>query len=53
MKIIDLDEEYLPLYLVCLEDWSNDMKEAGKHKEIWYSRMKDRGLRVKLALDDK
>ncbi len=52
MNIIDLDEKHLPLYLVCLEDWSDEMKEAGNHKEIWYNRMKDKGLRVKLALDD-
>lgn len=52
MKIIDLDERNVPLYFVCLEDWSKDAKEAGNHKEIWYRRMKDKGLRVKLALDD-
>jgi len=52
MKIIDLEEVHLPLYFVCLEDWSDEIKEAGNHKEIWYSRMKDKGLRVKLALDD-
>lgn len=28
------------------------MPEAGDHKETWYGRMKGRGLRVKLALDD-
>ena len=52
MKIIDLDEQHLPLYLVCLEDWSDEIKEAGNRKELWYLRMKDKGLRVKLALDD-
>ena len=52
MKIIDLEEVHLPLYFVCLEDWSDEIKEAGNHKEIWYSRMKDKGLRVKLAVDD-
>ena len=52
MKIIDLDEEHLSLYFACLEDWSDDIKEAGHHKEIWVHRMKDKGLRVKLALDD-
>jgi GNAT superfamily N-acetyltransferase len=52
MKIIDIDEHHLSLYLVCLEDWSDEIKEAGHHKEIWYHRMKDKGLRVKLALDD-
>lgn len=52
MRIVDLDEHRLPLYLVCLEDWSDEIKEAGHHKEVWYQRMKDKGLRVKLALDD-
>jgi GNAT superfamily N-acetyltransferase len=52
MKIVDLDERHLPLYFVCLEDWSDEIKEAGQHKDVWYHRMKERGLRVKLALDD-
>ena len=52
MKIIDLTKEYEPLYFVCLEDWSDDMKEAGNHKEPWYRSMLDKGLRVKLALND-
>jgi GNAT superfamily N-acetyltransferase len=52
MKIIDLDEHHLPLYFVCLEDWSDEIKEAGNHKETWYHKMKDKGLRVKIALDD-
>lgn len=52
MKIVDLDEQHLPLYLVCLEDWSDEMKEAGPRKEAWYCKMRDKGLRVKLALDD-
>lgn len=52
MRIVDLSKEYEALYFVCLEDWSEEMKEAGNHKEIWYRAMKDKGLRVKLALDD-
>ncbi|MFC1991948.1 GNAT family N-acetyltransferase [Chloroflexota bacterium] len=52
MEIINLSEEYEKLYHVCLEDWSDEMKEAGDHKETWYNSMKDKGLRVKLALDD-
>lgn len=52
MKIVDLEEEHLPLYLVCLDDWSDEMKEAGYRKELWYRRMKDKGLRVKLAIND-
>lgn len=53
MKIIDLDPGCEALYCQCLEDWSDDMKEAGDHKACWYGRYKDKGLRVKLALDDK
>ena len=52
MKIIDLTEEHEPLYFLCLEDWSDEMKEAGNHKELWHSSMKEKGLRVKLAQDD-
>jgi len=52
MKIIDLTQEYEQLYFVCLEDWSDEIKEAGNHKENWYKQMKDKGLGVKLALDN-
>ncbi len=52
MKIVDLTQEYEKLYFVCLEDWSDEMKESGCHKETWYRAMKDKGLRVKLALND-
>ena len=53
MKIIDLEEQHIPLYLVCLEDWSDEVKDAGDHKRVWYHKMKEKGLRVKLALDDR
>ncbi|MBN2521469.1 MAG: GNAT family N-acetyltransferase [Bacteroidales bacterium] len=52
MKIIDLNQENKHLYFVCLEDWSDEMKEAGNHKECWYNKMKDKGLRIKFAADD-
>ena len=52
MKIVDLEEKYNQLYFMCLEDWSDEMKEAGDHKEKWYLKMKDKGLGVKLALND-
>lgn len=52
MKIIDLTEKHESLYFVCLEDWSDEMKQAGNHKCNWYHKMKDRGLGVKLAIDD-
>jgi len=51
IQIIDLDHENRHLYFVCLEDWSDEMKEAGNHKECWYNRMKDKNLGVKLAID--
>ncbi len=51
MEIIDLKEEYQEKFFVCLEDWSEEIKEAGNHKELWCDKMKDKGLRVKLAID--
>jgi len=53
VEIIDLTEELEPLYFVCLEDWSDEAKEAGNHKEKWYHKMKDKGLGVKLAVDER
>lgn len=52
MEIVDLTEEYKKTYLVCLEDWSDEMIEAGDHKVKWYAKMKEKGLGVKLAVDD-
>ncbi len=52
MKIVELSEEHKSSYLVCLEDWSEEIKEAGTIKEKWVEKMKSKGLRVKLALDD-
>ncbi len=52
MKIIDLSEEHNNLYFCCLEDWSAEIKEAGDHKKNWYAKMKEKGLRVKLATDE-
>ncbi|HKJ70066.1 MAG TPA: GNAT family N-acetyltransferase, partial [bacterium] len=40
------------IYFQCLEDWSQEVREAGGHKECWYRHMQDRGLRVKLAETD-
>jgi hypothetical protein len=53
MKIVNLTEKSEQLYFVCLEDWSEEMKGAGNHKATWYDKMKERGLRVKLAEDDR
>ena len=51
ITIVDLAPAYEPSFLVCLKDWDRDTRPSC-HKERWYSKMKDRGLRVKIALDD-
>lgn len=53
MKITDISPENEQTYFCCLEEWSDELKEAGDYKEQWYRRMKDKGVRVKFALDDK
>ena len=53
MKVTDLTSEHYNTYFNCLSDWSDEMKEAGDHKACWYNKYKDKGLRVKLALDEK
>lgn len=52
MEICDLSEKYHDSYFCCLEDWSDEMKEAGDHKERWFCKMKEKGLRVKIAVED-
>ena len=52
MEIVDLKDEHKPFYFVCLEDWSEEIQEAGDHKARWYEKMKEKGLGVKLALSD-
>jgi len=52
MEIIDLNDNYAGKYFVCLEDWSEEIKEAGNHKELWFSKMKDKELRVKIAVEN-
>lgn len=52
MKIIDLAPEHEEIYCQCLEEWSDEIREAGDHKRDWYARTKGGGLRVKLAFDE-
>ncbi len=52
MKVIDLTKEFQQDYFLCLEEWSDEIREAGNHKKHWYQKMQDKGLRVKLALND-
>jgi N-acetylglutamate synthase-like GNAT family acetyltransferase len=52
MEIIGLNEKFEGDYFACLEDWSDEIKEGGSHKELWFRRRTKQGLRVKLALVD-
>jgi GNAT superfamily N-acetyltransferase len=52
MRIVDVDETTKPLFCQCLEDWSDDAREAGERRCHWVDRFTPRGLRAKLALDD-
>jgi N-acetylglutamate synthase-like GNAT family acetyltransferase len=52
MKIVDITPETENHYFCCLEEYSEDIKEAGDQKRKWYDYMKDKGLRVKYAVDD-
>ena len=38
MEILDLTEKYHSQYFCCLEDWSDEMQEAGDPKEIWFNK---------------
>jgi len=51
-RIVDLTADHLDEYVVCLEDWSDEMKEAGDRKRRWIDRARAEGLRVKLASDE-
>ena len=52
MNVVDLQPQHHETYFKCLEDWSDEIKEAGEHKACWYHKYKERGLRVKVSLDD-
>jgi GNAT superfamily N-acetyltransferase len=51
-RVVNLPRRHERSYFVCLEDWSDEMREVDDAKERWYERMKGRGLRVKLAIDE-
>ena len=52
MQIVNLSEETKPDYLVCLEEWSEDMKDGVCRKECWTKTMLEKGLRVKPARNE-
>ena len=44
MEIVDFEKRYADKYFLCLEDWSDEIKEAANHKEVWFIKMKEKGL---------
>ena len=53
MEIKDLANDYEQLYALCLENWPEEViKEAGNHRKQWYQRMKDKGVRARIAVND-
>lgn len=52
MTIIDLGNDHRELFAVCLEDWSDEVREAGDRRARWVERSLARGLRAKLAVDE-
>lgn len=52
MEIIDLTQDTRMDYFTCLEEWSDEMKDGVCRKECWYNSMQEKGLQVKLALND-
>lgn len=53
MNIIDVGDEQRGLFAACLEDWSDDVREAGDRRACWVERFRERGLRAKLAVDER
>jgi GNAT superfamily N-acetyltransferase len=51
-RISDLSPEHHGTYFCCLEDWSNYIKDAGSHKACWFEKYQDKGLAVKIALNE-
>jgi GNAT superfamily N-acetyltransferase len=52
MRIVEVDEATKALFCQCLEDWNEEVREAGDRRGLWFDRFTPRGLRARLALDD-
>lgn len=52
-EVRGLDPEQHQMFFKCLEEWSPDMADVGDRREVWFQRMSERGLRVKIAFDDR
>ena len=53
MRIVDLTPEHESIFASCLEERLPEAREAGSLRAEWIHVMKSRGLRAKLAVDDK
>lgn len=51
MEIVDLGPDNQELFCLCLEDWSDEAREAGPTRSQWCQRQQPH-LRAKLAKDD-
>lgn len=52
MRVIELPDDAKSLFCLCLEDWSEEAKEAGPKRRQWFDRAVRQGLRALVALDD-
>jgi len=48
----DLNQAHRDVYFACLECCPEGSQEGREHKARWYTQMRDRGLGVKLAIDN-
>jgi hypothetical protein len=49
INVINVSDEHKPLFAVCLEDWSADVREADSRRARWIDRFLARGRRGKLS----
>jgi len=52
LRVVDLTEDRKDLFCLCLEDWSDEAKEAGPKRCEWLERGQRLGVKGKLALDE-
>ena len=52
MEMVDLAEDREDLYMCCLKPYDEEFSGGVPLKRQWFARARERGLRVKLAIDD-
>lgn len=52
ITIIDPTPQHMYTYTHCLEEESEEIRDSGDHKACWVEKYREKGLRVKLALDE-